>query len=102
MPSPQSEMLSVYDGWYRPGHIIKRGKRGFKAFDANDNRLGTFRSVHEHAQYIGCHLREKGKQGHALGGRGADSTPPSLPTYKPSAERTARTAVCASARGGHS
>jgi len=29
-------MLSVYDGPRCLGHIIKRGRRGFEAFDAKD------------------------------------------------------------------
>ena len=57
MSGPQTAMLSVYDGRTRLGHIIMRGKRGFEAFDADDNSLGVFPSDHEaadalHAAYL--------------------------------------------------
>jgi len=44
--SPQSAMLSVYDGQRCLGHIIAWGKRRFEAFDANDSSLGTADAVH--------------------------------------------------------
>ena len=44
MSGPQTAMLSVYDGQRCLGHIIVRGKRGFEAFDADDNSLGVFES----------------------------------------------------------
>ena len=45
-------MLSVYDGQRCLGHIIMRGKRGFEAFDADDNRLGTFLTDREAANAV--------------------------------------------------
>jgi hypothetical protein len=52
MSGPQTAMLSVYDGQRCLGHVIKRGKRGFEAFDADDNRLGVFPSDHEAADAV--------------------------------------------------
>jgi hypothetical protein len=50
MSGPQ--MLSVYDGRTCLGHIIARGKRGFEAFDADDNSLGTFPTDQEAADAV--------------------------------------------------
>ena len=52
MSSPQSAMLSVYDGQRCLGHIVKRGKRGFEAFDLDDKSLGTFPTDHEAADAV--------------------------------------------------
>ena len=52
MTVPQSAMLSVYDGQRCLGHIVKRGKCRFEAFDANDNSLGTFPTDHEAADAV--------------------------------------------------
>jgi hypothetical protein len=52
MSGPQTAMLSVYDGQRCLGHIIVRGKRGFEAFDADDNSLGVFPSDHEAADAV--------------------------------------------------
>jgi hypothetical protein len=45
-------MLSVYHGQRCLGNIVKRGKRGYEAFDANDNSLGTFPTDHEASNAI--------------------------------------------------
>ena len=50
--SPQSAMLSVYDGQRCLGHIITRGKRGYEAFDADHNSLGTVRTDQEAADAV--------------------------------------------------
>jgi hypothetical protein len=52
MSGPQTAMLSVYDGRTCLGHIIAHGKRGFEAFDADDNSLGTFPTDQEAADAI--------------------------------------------------
>ena len=52
MSGLQTAMLSVYDGQRCLGHIIVRGKRGFEAFDADDNSLGVFLSDHEAADAV--------------------------------------------------
>ena len=61
MSGPQTAMLSVYDGQRCLGHIV-RGKRGFEAFDADDNRLGVFPSDHEAADAVSMRVREEGAQ----------------------------------------
>jgi hypothetical protein len=52
MSGLQTAMLSVYDGQRCLGHIIVRGKRGFEAFDHDDNSLGVFPSDHEAADAV--------------------------------------------------
>ena len=52
MSGPQTAMLSVYDGQRCLGHIILRGKRGFEAFDAENNSLGVFPSDHKAADAV--------------------------------------------------
>ena len=52
MNGPQSAMLSVYDGQRCLGRILQRGKRGYEAFDADDNSLGTFPTDHEAADAV--------------------------------------------------
>ena len=52
MSGAQTAMLSVYDGQRCLGHIIKRGKRGFEAFNHNDQSLGVFPSDHEAADAL--------------------------------------------------
>jgi hypothetical protein len=59
MSGPQTAMLSVYDGQRCLGHIIVRGKRGFEAFDADDNSLGTFSTEHEAADAVSMRVREE-------------------------------------------
>ena len=45
-------MLSVYDGQRCLGHIIKRGERGFEAYNHDDQSLGVFPSDHEAADAV--------------------------------------------------
>jgi hypothetical protein len=52
MTVPQSAMLSVYEGQRCLGHIVKRGARGFEAFDLDDNSLGVFPTDHEAADAV--------------------------------------------------
>jgi hypothetical protein len=52
MNGPQSAMLSVYDGQRCLGRILQRGKRGYEAFDADDNSLGIFSTTNEAANAI--------------------------------------------------
>jgi hypothetical protein len=42
--STSTPMLSVYDGQQLVGWILARGRRGYEAFDADENSLGTFAS----------------------------------------------------------
>ena len=52
MSGAQTAMLSVYDGQRCLGHIIKRGERGFEAYNHDDQSLGVFPSDHEAADAV--------------------------------------------------
>ena len=44
-PSQTFYFLYVYDGQQRVGSIAERGDKVFVAYDADDRKLGTFKSM---------------------------------------------------------
>ena len=59
---PETAMLSVYSGQRCLGHIIVRGKRGFEAFDLDDNSLGTSPTDHEAADAVHAAHLSRGRR----------------------------------------
>jgi hypothetical protein len=56
-PIDTAPMLSVCAGQVCIGHILRRGKTGFEAYDADDKLIGTFDSQSNAAAAISKAVR---------------------------------------------
>jgi hypothetical protein len=44
-PATTTGLVAVYRGQTCAGHVMARGKAGFESFDADDNRIGMFKTM---------------------------------------------------------
>ena len=56
-PIDRAPMLSVCTGQVCIGHILRRGKTGFEAYDADDKLIGSFDSQNAAAAAISKAVR---------------------------------------------